>query len=108
MSFYKNHYLKHKNIYRSFVLIDCKPVKVRTQNSIDSNKARRATLSSYGSKISMNTIIKRQPTILSSWETGLKHWLCPVCGKKRNIGNHIKCAKITQLKFREQAKLNAQ
>jgi hypothetical protein len=25
-------------------------------------------------------------------------WLCPVCGLKRNIGNHKKCSKITQLK----------
>lgn len=27
-----------------------------------------------------------------------KAWLCPVCGVKRNVGNHIKCSRITQLK----------
>ncbi len=28
-----------------------------------------------------------------------KVWLCPVCGIKRNVGNHAKCSKITQLKY---------
>jgi hypothetical protein len=36
-----------------------------------------------------------------------KAWLCPVCGVKRNIGNHQKCSKITQLKYqRERDKLS--
>ena len=30
----------------------------------------------------------------------LKVWLCPECGVKRNIGNHARCSKITQLKHR--------
>lgn len=29
-------------------------------------------------------------------------WLCPVCGVKRNIGNHAKCSKITQMKHRKE------
>lgn len=28
-------------------------------------------------------------------------WLCPVCGLKRNIGNHKECSKITQLKYQK-------
>lgn len=31
-----------------------------------------------------------------------KVWLCPECGVKRNIGNHAKCSKITQLKHRKE------
>jgi len=31
-----------------------------------------------------------------------KVWLCPVCGLKRNIGNHARCSKITQLKHRKE------
>jgi len=31
--------------------------------------------------------------------TETKTWLCPVCGLKRNIGNHQKCSKITQMKY---------
>lgn len=31
-----------------------------------------------------------------------KVWLCPVCGLKRNIGNHQKCSKITQMKHRKE------
>ena len=31
-----------------------------------------------------------------------KAWLCPVCGVKRNIGNHLKCSKITQLKYQKE------
>jgi rubredoxin len=29
-------------------------------------------------------------------------WLCPVCGLKRNLGNHYKCSKITQLRFQKE------
>jgi hypothetical protein len=29
----------------------------------------------------------------------LKVWLCPECGVKRNIGNHARCSKITQMKY---------
>jgi predicted RNA-binding Zn-ribbon protein involved in translation (DUF1610 family) len=29
-----------------------------------------------------------------------KMWLCPECGLKRNIGNHARCSKITQMKYR--------
>jgi hypothetical protein len=29
-----------------------------------------------------------------------KLWLCPECGVKRNIGNHARCSKITQMKYR--------
>jgi hypothetical protein len=29
-----------------------------------------------------------------------KVWLCPECGVKRNIGNHARCSKITQMKYR--------
>ena len=31
-----------------------------------------------------------------------KIWLCPVCGIKRNVGNHAKCSKITQLKHQQE------
>jgi hypothetical protein len=31
-----------------------------------------------------------------------KVWLCPVCGIKRNQGNHAKCSKITQLKHQQE------
>ena len=31
-----------------------------------------------------------------------KVWLCPVCGIKRNVGNHAKCSKITQLKHQQE------
>jgi hypothetical protein len=31
-----------------------------------------------------------------------KVWLCPECGVKRNIGNHARCSKITQLKHRKE------
>jgi transposase len=31
-----------------------------------------------------------------------KMWLCPECGVKRNIGNHARCSKITQLKHRKE------
>ena len=31
-----------------------------------------------------------------------KVWLCPVCGIKRNVGNHAKCSKITQLKHQKE------
>ncbi len=31
-----------------------------------------------------------------------KAWLCPVCGVKRNIGDHQKCSKITQLKYQKE------
>jgi len=31
-----------------------------------------------------------------------KAWLCPVCGVKRNIGDHQKCSKITQLKHQKE------
>jgi hypothetical protein len=31
-----------------------------------------------------------------------KIWLCPVCGIKRNMGNHAKCSKITQLKHQQE------
>ena len=30
-----------------------------------------------------------------------KAWLCPVCGVKRNIGNHARCSKGTQMKHRK-------
>jgi hypothetical protein len=29
-----------------------------------------------------------------------KVWLCPECGVKRNSGNHARCSKITQMKYR--------
>jgi hypothetical protein len=31
-----------------------------------------------------------------------KVWLCPVCGMIRNVDNHQKCSKITQLKHRKE------
>lgn len=31
-----------------------------------------------------------------------KAWLCPVCGLKRNIGNHQKCSRITQMKHQKE------
>ncbi len=31
-----------------------------------------------------------------------KVWLCPVCGIKRNVANHAKCSKITQLKHQQE------
>jgi hypothetical protein len=31
-----------------------------------------------------------------------KIWLCPVCGIKRNVGNHSRCSKITQLKHQQE------
>ncbi len=34
-----------------------------------------------------------------------KVWLCPVCGLKRNIGNHQKCSKITQQKHKKEREL---
>lgn len=35
-------------------------------------------------------------------DADLKAWYCPVCGLKRNMGNHSKCSKITQQKFKEE------
>lgn len=37
--------------------------------------------------------------------SGDKAWLCPVCGVKRNIGNHQKCSKITQQKHQKEREL---
>lgn len=37
--------------------------------------------------------------------SGDKAWLCPVCGVKRNIGDHQKCSKITQLKHQKEREL---
>lgn len=34
-----------------------------------------------------------------------KVWLCPVCGLKRNIGNHQRCSKITQQKHQKEREL---
>jgi hypothetical protein len=31
-----------------------------------------------------------------------KIWLCPVCGVKRNLGNHAKCSKVTQRKHQQE------
>jgi hypothetical protein len=38
----------------------------------------------------------------------LRAWLCPVCGLKRNIGNHAKCSKITQQKHQQERVLKAE
>ncbi len=37
-----------------------------------------------------------------SFDLDIKPWFCPVCGLKRNVGNHVKCSKITQLKHQQE------
>jgi hypothetical protein len=43
--------------------------------------------------------IEAKPSI-NALTPELKVWLCPECGVKRNIGNHARCSKITQMKYR--------
>ena len=39
--------------------------------------------------------------IQQEWDSLRNSWACPVCGKRRGIGNHVKCSKITQLKHQQ-------
>lgn len=48
----------------------------------------------------LSTGAKAQPSIVALKPDPT--WLCPVCGLKRNLGNHKKCSKITQLKHRKE------